>query len=351
MTANTTGEEVALTYDDVLLTPQSSPVDSRADVDTSSTLAGDVTLDVPVVSASMDTITGPELATELARAGGIGFLPRFQRINEQVEDVRDVDGPVVGCVGINNPNNNNAVRNAQKLVENGAVAICMDVAHGQLEKAVESVRRFDAALDVPLIAGNVATGMGGIELESAGADAVKVGIGPGSHCETREVTGVGVPQFTAVKNVVEAVSDSTAVIADGGIRTSGDASKALIGAGADTVMLGGLFGKCREAAAPLVSTKEGDYHKTRGMASEEARADASDLNVGDQQAIEGSSAYTEVETTVSEFVSSFDKGIRSSCSYCGGASLQEARKYAQWKRVTPNSVPRAGVHGSANESL
>lgn len=347
MATNPDEGEVALTYDDILLTPQRSPVESRSDVDTTTWLAGDITLDVPVVSASMDTITGPELATELARAGGIGFLPRFQSIDEQIDDVRAIDGPVVGCVGINDY----AVEDAESLVDAGTVAICMDVAHGQLDRAVEMVRNLSDALDVPVIAGNVATKAGARDLESAGADAIKVGIGPGSHCETREVTGVGVPQFTAVKNVAEVVAPSTRVIADGGIQNSGDAAKALIGAGADTVMLGGLFGKCEEAAAPLVTTHHGKYHQTRGMASEEARSDAANLSVGDQQAIEGSSAYTKIETTVSEFIEDFEKGLRSSCSYCGGKNLQEAQKSSEWKRVTSSSIPRAGVHGSADKSL
>ena len=229
-----------LSYGDVLLVPKRSPVDSRSDVDLSTTLTPDVELETPLVSAAMDTVTEADLAIELARAGGIGVIHRFLTVDEQAERVGRVTGagePVGAAIGINE----DYVARAAALVEAGVDVLVVDVAHGHLERTITAVGTLaDEFPDTDLVAGNVATPAGVADLAAAGADCVKVGIGPGSHCTTRKVAGAGVPQLTAVDDCADAAADADVTIcADGGIRTAGDAVKALM-AGADTVMLGSL---------------------------------------------------------------------------------------------------------------
>jgi len=184
-----------LSYGDVLLVPQRSPVDSRSDVDLSTRLTPSVELASPLVSAAMDTVTEAELAIELARAGGMGVLHRFLTVDEQatqVEQVAATGSPPPPPVGINE----DYIARSAALAAAGVDALVVDVAHGHLERTITAVETIaDEFPDVDIVAGNVATPAGVEDLAAAGADCVKVGIGPGSHCTTRKVAGAGVPQL------------------------------------------------------------------------------------------------------------------------------------------------------------
>jgi len=262
-----------LSYGDVLLVPQRSPVDSRSDVDLSTRLTPSVELASPLVSAAMDTVTEAELAIELARAGGMGVLHRFLTVDEQatqVEQVAATGSPVAAAVGINE----DYIARSAALAAAGVDALVVDVAHGHLERTITAVETIaDEFPDVDIVAGNVATPAGVEDLAAAGADCVKVGIGPGSHCTTRKVAGAGVPQLTAVDDCATAAEElDVTICADGGIRTSGDAVKALM-AGADTVMLGSLFAGTEEAPGAVVKVdgdavqavaRDGDDRRRRG---------------------------------------------------------------------------------------
>ena len=225
-----------LSYGDVLLVPKRSSVDSRGDVDLSTRFTPGLELRSPLVSAAMDTVTEGELAAALSRAGGIGVVHRFLTPEQQAAEVERVpDGErVAAAVGIDEDH----LARAERVLAAGADTVVVDVAHGHLERTLETVGEIAAEFpDASLLAGNVATPAGVRDLAAAGADGVKVGVGPGSHCTTREVAGAGVPQLTAVDDCAEAASEvGVTVCADGGIRSSGDVVKALM-AGADTVML------------------------------------------------------------------------------------------------------------------
>jgi len=340
--------ETGLSYDDVLLVPQRSPVTSRDDVDLSTELADGLELSVPVVTAAMDTVTETDMAMAVAETGGLGVVHRFLTADEQAHMVRVVTEaglPAAGAVGIAE----DYLDRAETLVEAGAAMLVVDVAHGHMERTLEATadlaERFP---DTPLCAGNVVTRDGVADLAAAGADCVKVGVGPGSHCTTREVTGFGVPQFTAVDRCADAAREhGVTTIADGGIGGSGDAVKALF-AGADAVMMGGFFAGCAEAPGEVIETDGQRYKRSRGMSTAAAAEDRDD-KAGDVDADEGVEAVTEYTGPVGPRVEEFAAGIRSGLSYAGAHDLETARANAQFMTVNETTKGRNGAHGFARE--
>ncbi len=339
--------ETALSYDDISIRPTKSPVESRSQVNLESCLIGDITVENPVISAPMDSVTESEMAQAMADSGGVGIIHRYLSIEEQAEEVSNVDGIVGATIGINS----SWEKRLEMQLDAGADFICVDVAHGHLEKTLEVVKDAKSVIDVPLMAGNVSTGQGAVDLAKSGVDSVKVGVGPGSHCLTREVTGVGVPQVTALNEVRQDldyqimmgnIDENVTVVADGGIQKSGDMAKALL-LGADTVMIGGLLAGCEESAANVVETNSGvKYKKTHGMASEEAREDN---GIVTDEAVEGASGYTPYSGPVENTMEQLSSGVRSTLSYVGAFELDTARENAEFVRITPNVSERNGTHG------
>lgn len=332
-----------LSYGDVLLVPQRSPVGSRTDVDLTTRLTPAIELDTPLVSAAMDTVTSAELARRLGDSGGVGTIHRFFTVEEQAEAVATAaaDGvPVTAAVGIDE----DYLGRTEALLEAGAAAVVVDVAHGHLERTLDAVADIRAEFpDAELVAGNVATPSGVEDLHAAGADCVKVGIGPGSHCTTRKVAGAGVPQLTAIDDCADAAADlGVTVCADGGIRTSGDAVKALM-AGADTVMMGSLFAGTEEAPGDVVEVDGVKYKRSRGMATTAAAEERSDKeeNVTADEGVEGLTPY---KGPVVEVAEEFCAGIRSGLSYCGGHTIPDARENAEFIRVAGSAKEREGAH-------
>lgn len=332
-----------LSYGDVLLVPQRSPVDSRSNVDLSTTLTPSIELDTPLVSAAMDTVTEAELAIALGEAGGIGTIHRFLTVEEQadaVATVAEAGVSVTAAVGIDE----NYVARTDALVTAGVDAVVVDVAHGHLERTLDAVAEIRAAFpDLDLVAGNVATPAGVEDLAAAGADCVKVGIGPGSHCTTRKVAGAGVPQLTAVDDCADVADDlGVTICADGGIRTSGDAVKALM-AGADTVMLGSLFAGTEESPGETIEVDGVRYKRSRGMATTAAAEERSDKeeNVTADEGVEGLTPY---KGPVADVAQEFCAGIKSGLSYCGGHTIPEARANAEFMRVAGSAKEREGAH-------
>lgn len=332
-----------LSYGDVLLVPKRSPVHSRTDIDLSTTLTPTVELETPLVSAAMDTVTEASLAIELARLGGFGVIHRFLTPDEQATQVGEVSdaGELAGAaVGINE----DYVERSDALVEAGVDVLVVDVAHGHLERTLEAVEHLSESFpDTDIVAGNVATPAGVRDLAAAGADCVKVGIGPGSHCTTRKVAGAGVPQLTAVSDCANAAADlGVTLCADGGIRTSGDAVKALM-AGADTVMLGSLFAGTEEAPSQKLEVDGTLYKRSRGMATTAAAEDRDDKH-NNVTVDEGVEALTPYKGTLETVVEEFCAGIRSGLSYCGGHDIPTARENAEFIRVAPSAKEREGYH-------
>lgn len=332
-----------LSYDDVLLVPQRSPVDSRRDVDLGTNLTDDIELDLPLLSSPMDTVTEAELAIALSQAGGFGTIHRFATVEDQASEIRAVaatDGRVGAALGIDE----DVLVRADAAVEAGADCLVVDVAHGHLEKCLDAVERVDDEFPAtPLVAGNVVTADAVEDLHAAGADCIKVGVGPGSHCTTREVAGVGVPQFTAVRECARAAREhGLRIVADGGVRSSGDAVKALL-AGADTVMMGSFFAGTDESPAELVEYEGRTYARSRGLASEAAAEERTDKleDVTVEEGVEGLSPY---RGPLAEAVAEFAGGIRSGLSYCGGHDIPAARENAEFVRVVGGGKEREGAH-------
>ena len=331
-------------YGDVLLVPQRSPVDSRDDVDLSTQLTPDIELDRPLLSAPMDTVTERETAIALSSAGGFGTIHRFLAIDEQVAEVQavvDAGERVGAAVGIAD----GYLERTEQVLEAGADAIVVDVAHAHLERALDAVETLVDEYDpANLVVGNVATPEGVQDLYAAGADTVKVGIGPGSHCTTRRVAGAGVPQLTAVDQCADAGHDlGVPIIADGGIQSSGDAVKALM-AGADTVMLGRLFAGTAQTPGDVVEVDGERYKRSRGMATTAANEDRTDKDGAGADADEGVEGLTPYSGDLVDVVDRFAAGIRSGLSYCGGHTIQEARGSAEFMEVAASAREREGAH-------
>ncbi len=259
------------TFDEVALVPQFNNIPSRTEPNLESWMTRSAKVGMPLVAANMESVIGPELAEVLIDHGAIPIYHRFSDFDDQKAWVRTYRDKTFISSGIQD------LAPIRELLDLGAVGVCIDVAHGHSDRMMEFVRKLkESHPDKEVIAGNVCTAMAYHDLVNAGADAVKVGIGPGAACTTRFVTGFGVPQFTAVKDCA-AVADKLRVplIADGGIRGSRDIVLALA-AGASTVMIGKLFALTEESAAvkrPTECSKGGFEAKYRGHASEDFQND------------------------------------------------------------------------------
>ena len=242
---------LGLTYDDVLLLPDASDV-VPSEVDTRTFLTRSIQLQIPLISSAMDTVTESAMAIALGRAGGIGIIHRNLAIEDQVLHVSKVKSEklIVGAaVGVGD----DGFARAELLIDAGVDVVVVDTAHGHHRAVLDAISRIKKAYPKQeVIGGNVATRAGAQALINAGADAVKVGVGPGSICTTRVVAGVGVPQVTAIMEAAKACKKADIpLIADGGLQYSGDIAKAIV-AGADTVMLGSLLAGCDESPGELI---------------------------------------------------------------------------------------------------
>ena len=467
-----------LTFDDVLLVPKRSPIISRTQTDLKTKLSRNITINIPLVSANMDTITESGMAIALAREGGIGIIHRFMTIGDQVDEVlrvkrsesvmieqpytikddmkvhdakkmmleygvsgllvetndRTLDGiitnrdiifeknmerkvaelmtknvitakygttmeqakeilhkhrieklPVVddkkrivglitskdimkmdqypfaskdkkgrllvgAAVGVKG----DFLERTEELLDAGADTIIVDIAHGHSDNAINTVNMIKKAFpNCELIAGNVATGEGARDLITAGVDAVKVGVGSGSICITRVVTGSGVPQLTAVTESVKVSREyDIPVISDGGIRTSGDTTKALA-AGASSVMVGSMFGGTDESPGKTLVKNGKKFKMYRGMASFYASlgrkyreeglqvVDSNDLN---DYVPEGVEAMVPYKGSVVEIIRQLVGGLRSGLSYCGAKTISEMQNNAEFIKITPAGYIESQPH-------
>ncbi|MCL4365020.1 IMP dehydrogenase [Candidatus Marsarchaeota archaeon] len=464
--------QVGLSYSDVLLVPRRSSVGSRKAVDTKSAITKGITLNVPIITANMDTVTESAMAIAIATEGGLGIIHRFMSIDREAEEVMrvkrstayitykpysigknvsigearammdkmEVSGLlvvdksnhllgilsdrdmrftkndkehvseamtprkklVVGEPGIRMDraldiidrnrleklplvDRNDVVRGlitskdiykrirseksamdrkgrllagaaigtrgdyverAQALASAGADAIVLDIAHGHSDSVIAAIKAVKKEIpDVAIVAGNVATAEGTADLITAGADVIKVGIGPGAACTTRRVTGAGMPQLTAVMDCSDAAESSGVnVIADGGIKESGDITKALA-AGAAAVMSGSLFAGTDESPGFFVVRQGIKYKAYRGMSSFGANISRKKLDkdiIDPQEAFdivpEGVESSVPYKGSVREVVYQLVGGVRSGMSYCGAANLAELRKNAKFIRLTESAM-------------
>ncbi|MFB5597471.1 MAG: IMP dehydrogenase [Nitrosopumilaceae archaeon] len=466
-----------LTFDDVLLVPKYSDITSRSQTDLSTKLSKKISLNIPLISANMDTVTESQMAVTMAREGGIGIIHRFLSVEEEVNEVlkvkrsgsvmienpytigneqtvsdaikyaeaKDVSGllvvdsesrlvgiltdrdflfelnksslvkdvmtkdvvtakpgisldeakeilhknrieklpliddskhvkglitskditnienypsaskdkkgrPLVGAaVGVKG----DFMERAESLLEADADILVVDIAHGHSENAISTVKHIKKAFpDCELLAGNVATAQGVEDLIKAGVDAVKVGVGSGSICITRVITGSGVPQLTAVMDCAKVGNDyDIPIISDGGTRTSGDATKALA-AGASSVMIGSMLGGTDESPGTVL-TKNGKRFKVyRGMASlaasigrksKETGTISLDDDINDYVA-EGVEAMVPYKGTVTDILKQLTGGIRSGLSYCGARTIPQMQKNAEFIKMSRAGFAESQPH-------
>ena len=464
------------TFDDVLLIPQRSRISSRKDTNLQSNLTKNIRLNIPIISANMDTVTESSMAIKIASLGGIGIIHRFMTIDEQISEVLSVkrsEGIVIeqpitigkeGTVGqvkelmslhkiggiivkdnsnkllgivtkrdlffeyddvksvqdvmtrdlitalegtslddaktifINNkieklPIVNSSgelvglitskdiykrdkfpisskdgkgrlmvgaaigvrdedIERAVKLTEAGADTIVIDIAHGHSDHTINMISKIkDKIGKTDIIVGNVATGEGTKDLIDAGADAVKVGVGSGSICITRIVTGAGVPQLSAILDCVSIANEyKVPIIADGGIRNSGDITKA-IAAGASTVMIGSMLAGTDESPGIIVSRPNGRYKMTRGMASLGAAVDRriKETKSMDEEEMleyvpEGVEALVQYRGQASEVIGKLVGGLRSGLSYCNSKDISELQKNRKFIKITGAGKAESGAH-------
>lgn len=321
------------TFDDVLILPSYSEIQSREGISTSTIFLG-LKLDVPIISANMDFVTGSEMAIAMWEAGGMGILHRFSEWEHQSKElvtVAHAGAPVALSVGVREPKQV-LERVAVMGMAYGDPIITIDVAHGDHKRVTSLIKEAKyVSPKIKIIAGNVATRDGYYRLMDAGADAIKVGIGPGSVCTTREVTGVGVPQLSAIINTTDAKKswNGPPIIADGGIKNSGDIVKALA-AGADMVMLGSLLAGASECPVEAIQTPDGRKVKPyRGQS-------IFGVN-GMKYTPEGIAGYVQEKGPVKDIIRHLRDGVRSGMSYVGASNLVELRENAEFIRVSPHT--------------
>ncbi len=325
----------ALTYDDVALVPQFNNIPSRTEPSLESWLTRKLKIGIPLLAANMDTVMSEELAEILIREGSIPIFHRFTPMEEQLKWVKKFrDKTFISC-GIQK------IEETRRLLDAGALGACIDVAHGHSDRMFRYIEELkESHPDKEIIAGNVCTAMAYHDLVNAGADAVKVGVGPGAACTTRMVTGFGVPQFTAVQDCARIAEKlRVPLIADGGIRTSRDVVLALA-AGASTVMVGKLFAQCLESAAPKRKSdryKSGYEAKFRGQAS----ADFQNEFYGGLKAktvAEGIDFWGPVSGTTEELIAQLLGGVRSGMTYGGARNLKELQRKAEFVQVSASYI-------------
>ena len=361
---------LGLTFDDVLLVPQRSSIRSRRDISLETSLTRRHRIRIPIVAANMDTVCEADMAIVMAQLGGIGILHRFVTIESQADMVRTTKavepGPnaAVGedgrlLVGAAVGTDHDAMSRSAALIDAGADVVVLDIAHGHADHAIDTLTELkDKFSDVQVVAGNVATRVGAEQLVAAGADAIKVGVGPGGVCTTRLVAGVGVPQLTAIADcagLTDADGELVPVIADGGIRSSGDIAKAL-GAGASTVMIGSLFAGTKESPGEVEQTSRGLVKRVRGMASFEAieaRAARSGEDINEeyfeQRAPEGVEGAVPYRGEVSKVVANLLAGLRSGMSYSDARSIPDFWAKAEFIQVTANGVRENKPHATLGD--
>ena len=324
--------ETAITFDDVLLVPAYNHHESRRIVDTSMTdKTGKLRLELPVMTANMDTVTEHGMADFIGARGGIGVLHRFCSVEENLAMFKHCAHPTFVSVGTAEAE----MERVEALKDAGADYFCVDVAHGHAKYVGKMVKRMRQVLpNACIMVGNVSTYAGADYLASVKADIVKVGIGPGSVCTTRIKTGFGVPQLTAIQECARA---DRSIVADGGIRTPGDIVKALA-FGADFVMVGGMLAGTRPTPGEPIRDAAGKpTHKIyRGMASKEAAEDHLGGLTGWKTA-EGVTTKVPYREDEAEIIADIVGGLRSGLTYAGANTIRELQRKLNYVLISQAS--------------
>ncbi len=359
---------LALTFDDVLLKPGYAGF-LRAEISTKTWLTPKIPLAVPITSAPMDTVTESRLATALGKSGGFGFIHRNLTIANQAAEVQKVK-QAGGLVGAAVGSSSGYEERVKALLKAGADVILVDSAHGHSYAVIEAVKNIRSLSKVEIIAGNVATAEGAKALIEAGVNGLRVGMGPGAICSTRIISGMGVPQITAILDTVSiAKSHSIPVIADGGINYSGDITKALA-AGASSVMLGRILAAAKESAGEIVKLTAAQvpqrfqsilnhassykFKRYRGMGSLSAMKKGLEVSSEDEfhgksykntkLIAEGVEGMVPMTGTVEEVVAELVGGLVSGMYYVGAKNIKELQSKTKFIPITQSSLRESHPH-------
>lgn len=344
-------DTIGLTFDDVLLLPNYTEM-KREEMDIASFLTERIKLGVPFLSAPMDTVTDAKVAIILGKLGGLGIIHRNLSKVEQVEEVEKVkkeDLLVAAAVGVGN----DFEERVESLVKAGVDILMIDSAHGFSKWVIKATKYISQKYkNIALISGSVATAAGAKALIDAGAQGLRVGMGPGSICTTRIVAGMGVPQITAIlETVAVAKQFGVPVISDGGLRFSGDIVKALA-SGASTIMSGSLFAGREETPGKLITKNGKEYKSYRGMGSVSAMKDGSAMRYGQEYRkgqekkliAEGVEGLVPCKGTVEEVVTQLIGGLRAGMYYAGVKNIKELRTNTRLMRITQASLTESHPH-------
>ena len=341
----------ALTFDDVTMAPKYSEV-LPSEVDTKTKLSNNLSLEIPILTSAMDTVTEGKMAIAIAKAGGIGIIHRNLDIKKQIEEIKKVKRKklVVGAAVGAGPNE---IKRAEALLKEKIDLIVVDTAHGHSKKVAEIIKQIKKKKNnkTTLCAGNIATQDAAKFLIKLGVDIIKVGIGPGSICTTRLVAGIGVPQLSAIIEVKKGVKNKkTKIISDGGIKYSGDIAKALA-AGADAVMIGSLFAGTMEAPGKLVKKRGKLYKSFRGMGSVGAMNKGSadryfqkkqkDISKYVPEGVEG---FVKFKGDVKSIIYKLIGGLKSSMGYLGTKKIINLKNKPNFVKITKAGFYESMVH-------
>ena len=341
----------ALTFDDVTLAPNYSEI-LPSETNTSTKLSKNLTLKIPLISSAMDTVTEGRMAIAIAETGGIGVIHRNLSIKKQIDEIRKVKNKkflVGAAVGASLEEH----KRAERILKENLDLIVVDTAHGHTKKVSDIIKKIVKIKPkkTTLCAGNIATAEAAKFLIKLGVDIIKVGIGPGSICTTRLVAGIGVPQLSAIINVKKGIGNSkTAIIADGGIKFSGDIAKAFA-AGADAVMIGSLFAGTDQAPGKVIKKNGKLFKSFRGMGSIGAMNKGSaDRYFQTKQkntskyVPEGVEGYVIYKGKVDKIIYQLVGGLKSSMGYLGSKKIIDLRKKPKFFKITKAGFYESMVH-------
>lgn len=321
------------TFDDVLLIPKLSNIESRSNIDLSIDLGKGVKLFIPIVSANMKNVTGPEMARKIAELGGLAILHRFDNMDNCLNNyiVAMSDETYRYKIGASIGIHEHDKKLAEKLIKLGCKIIVVDVAHGHHEN-VRSMCQYikNNYPDVLLISGNVATPNGAEFLRNCGSDVIKIGVGPGSLCSTRIETGNGVPQLSALDNIYQTVGSNTKIIADGGIKSGGDLTKCLCFSHA--VMLGNMLAGTDEAPGDIILVDGKRFKQYAGSSTHKSKH------------VEGVIGLVPYRGSVTQVVTKLTDGLRSGMSYQGANNLSELRSDPEFVLISNAGLTESHPH-------
>lgn len=334
------------TFDDVSIVPKYNKILSRKDVELKTRVTRNYEIKIPILAANMDTICEAEMAIALGKLGGLGVIHRFMSIEEQARQVREVKKQgllTAAAIGVKD-----VKERAEALVKSGLDILVIDIAHGHSKYAGKTLDYLKATYPkIDIMAGNIATKDAAQYFLSKGADAVKVGVGPGSLCTTRIMTGVGIPQLTAIMDVYETTKGKIPVCADGGIKKPADVAKALA-AGADTIMSGYIFAGTDESPGEIVEKYGKKFKLYRGSASYDVAVKKAELD-GDKSKeiinVEGEQTLIPYKGPIEPIIKQYLGALSSSMTYLGARILEDFIANADFIEQTNSGIEEARANG------